>query len=197
MIRAKWFLAAVIWFAAAAVVSERLWFRPSTPGAAKDFEQCAELAEAGPLAQRPALLTDCGVRFAGRRKPGGGYSYYDFMQGRSFDIAGPNPTAEERKQIDQEYMRYLELISRDASAAELAERQNNAPISEQAGVPVIINEPVGPPMVLMPKQTIVAKSAASSKLRPVPCPQGSLACRWERLTSAVRNAFASTSKSMP
>jgi len=51
-------------------------------------------------------MTECNVRFAGRRKADGGYTYYDFMQDRIFDIAGPNPTAEERKQIDREYINY-------------------------------------------------------------------------------------------
>jgi hypothetical protein len=47
------------------------------------------------------------VQFAGRRKMGGGYTYYDFMQNRHFDISGPNPSPEEMRQIDQEYTAYL------------------------------------------------------------------------------------------
>jgi hypothetical protein len=92
---------------------------------ARDYEECAEQAEGTSVAQRAPLLIDCGARFAGRRKPGGGYSYYDFMQGRSFDIAEPNPTADERKQIDQEYMKYLESAWLDA-----VQLQDNRPVAD-------------------------------------------------------------------
>ena len=69
-----------------------------------DFEECAEAA--GKLAtkeEKSAALAECNAKFAGRRKPGGGYTYYDFMQDRSFDIAGPNPTPEEQRHIDEQY----------------------------------------------------------------------------------------------
>ena len=58
-----------------------------------DFEECADVAEkaASREAKRTAL-SECNAKFAGRRKPGGGYTYFDFMQNRSFDIAGPNPS---------------------------------------------------------------------------------------------------------
>jgi hypothetical protein len=65
-------------------------------------------------------MTDCGVRFAGRRKESGGYTYYDFLQNRSFDIAGPNPTEEGRKRIDMAYVSFLDSERREAVAAELA-----------------------------------------------------------------------------
>jgi hypothetical protein len=41
-----------------------------------------------------------------------------------FDIAGPNPTAEERKEIDRAYMGFLDAQRREAVSAELAKRQN-------------------------------------------------------------------------
>ena len=69
---------------------------PSSP-LARDFEECAEWTRKMFLGtERVARIMDCGVRFAGRRKMGGGYAYYDLLQNRSFDIAGPNPTANER-----------------------------------------------------------------------------------------------------
>jgi len=198
MNKANWFLAAVATVTAVAIASGWLWFRLSALGVARDFEECAEQGKAAPVAQRPALLTDCGARFAGRRKPGGGYSYYDFMQDRSFGIAGPNPTADERKQIDQEYMKYLESASRDALSAELVQRQNDLSVADLGGVPPATSRPIGPPMILTPKKVTLAKSAANqSKPAPAVCPAGSLACSWENLTSAVRNAFASTSKPTP
>ena len=57
-------------------------------------------------------LAECNAKFAGRRKPGGGYAYYDFMQDRTFDIAGPNPTPEEQKI----YRRAIHRLSRGAAA---------------------------------------------------------------------------------
>src|SRR6476660_2925360 len=69
-----------------------------------DFEECADAAEKATTREaKAAALIECNAKFAGRRKPGGGYSYFDFMQNRSFDIAGPNPTPQEQKQIDQQY----------------------------------------------------------------------------------------------
>jgi hypothetical protein len=80
-----------------------LWLgiRGSLPQSAQDFEECVEQVQAKAPSNdgRGALTTECSARFAGRRKAGGGYTYYDFMQDRNFDIAGPNPTAEERKEI--------------------------------------------------------------------------------------------------
>jgi hypothetical protein len=74
-----------------------------------DFEECADVAEkAATKEAKTEALADCNAKFAGRRKVGGGYTYYDFMQNRSFDIAGPNPTPEEQKYIDQQYTLYLE-----------------------------------------------------------------------------------------
>src|SRR6266404_2797128 len=67
-----------------------------------DFEECADVAEkAATKEARRAALAECNAKFAGRRKPGGDYSYFDFMQNRSFDIAGPNPTPQEQRHIDE------------------------------------------------------------------------------------------------
>jgi hypothetical protein len=166
----------------------------SAPSVARDFEECAERAEVA-SAQRAALLTDCGARFAGRRKHGGGYSYYDFMQDRSFDIAGPNPTADERKQIDQEYLKYLDSARRDVRSAGLAQQQSNIPVADAGSIPTTVGQPMEPPIVLTPKKVPSTKSAASrSKNAPEPCPEGSFACSWQKLTSTVRNAYASSTK---
>src|ERR1700677_1897198 len=82
-----------------------------------DFEQCADAAEkAATREAKAAALIECNAKFAGRRKPGGGYTYFDFMQNRTFDIAGPNPTPEEQKQIDEQYTEFLD-----------PERQSNIP----------------------------------------------------------------------
>ena len=89
-----------------------------------DFEACADVAEKAPTKEeKTAALTRCNAKFAGRRKPGGGYTYYDFMQNRSFDIAGPNPTPAEQKYIDEQYTLFLDRERRNTIVQELAARQ--------------------------------------------------------------------------
>jgi hypothetical protein len=101
--------------------------------APSDFEDCAESAgHAASKEEKTAALTDCNAKFAGRRKPGGGgYTYYDFMQDRSFDIAGPNPTPEEQKYIDQQYSLYLEKQRRNSVEAAISAKQQQQQEQEQ------------------------------------------------------------------
>src|SRR5258708_40251352 len=97
------------------------WWGSRTP---VDFEECADSAEKVATREaRTAALSECNAKFAGRRKPGGGYTYFDFMQNRNFDIAGPNPTPEEQKQIDEQYTAYLDDQRRSSIAAPFAVRQ--------------------------------------------------------------------------
>ena len=89
-----------------------------------DFEECADNAEKLPAKEaRTDALAECNAKFAGRRKASGGYTYYDFMQDRTFDIAGPNPTAEEQKYIDEQYALFLEKQRRKNIAAAFAAQQ--------------------------------------------------------------------------
>ena len=89
-----------------------------------DFEECADNAEKlTPKEARTDALAECNAKFAGRRKVSGGYTYYDFMQDRTFDIAGPNPTAEEQKYIDEQYALFLEKQRRKNIAAAFAAQQ--------------------------------------------------------------------------
>jgi hypothetical protein len=180
-------LALVVWW---------LGFRGSPSQLARDFEECVEQVQANPPSndERGALMTDCNARFAGRRKVGGGYTYYDFMQDRNFDTAGPNPTAEERKRIDHEYMAFLDAQRREAISAELAKRQNEQLQADLESA----RPPVGPPMVLTP-----TNPPSSAAKRPVDrskstrCEDGSLTCSWAKLSAVVKNAFASSSKTKP
>ena len=116
--------------------TEAQWWR----SAPKDFEDCADRAEkAKSKEEKTSQLADCNAKFAGRRKAGGGYTYYDFMQDRSFDIAGPNPTAEEQKKIDQQYTAYLDSQRRDNIANAFAAKQQQevqqpAPPPAQHGI---------------------------------------------------------------
>jgi hypothetical protein len=173
-----------------------LGFRGSSPQVARDFEECVERVQAKSPSndELGALMTDCNVRFAGRRKAGGGYSYYDFMQDRSFDIAGPNPTAEERKQIDRAYLGYLDVQRREAVSAELATRQN-----EQLRADIErARQPVGQPMVLTPtNSSSTAAKRLADRSKATRCVDDSLSCSWARLSTAVKNAFASSARTKP
>ncbi len=159
-----------------------------SPLAPRDYEECVEALKATSFAdeERSGSMTDCNARFAGRRKPGGGYTYYDFMQGRNFDIAGPNPTDEEREQIDREYIGFLDTQRRETISAELAKRRNEqlrADMERQ-------QQSAGSPLLLTPKTSAAAKRAAD-RSKPG-CEDSSLACGWSKLSTAVKNAFAST-----
>jgi hypothetical protein len=65
------------------------------------------------------LVDACSSKFPGRRKPGGGYTYYDHRQAKDFDIAGPNPTAKEMSYIDTQYGEFVRQ-------KELAKQQEEA-----------------------------------------------------------------------
>ena len=165
----------------------------TAPIVARDFEECTEQAQnASQDIQRSALLTDCGARFAGRRKSGGGYTYYDFLQNRSFDIAGPNPTEEERERIDLAYVSFLDSDRREAVSAELAKSRMANWLADFESV----RGPVGPPIILTPKSSAAsaAKSSADRSKSARCLIKGSLSCSWAKLTSAVKNALASASK---
>ncbi|MEN3348897.1 MAG: hypothetical protein V7632_2532 [Bradyrhizobium sp.] len=167
------------------------WWRFSP----KDFEECADLAEKAKTKEdKTTQLAECNSRFAGRRKPGGGYTYYDFMQDRSFDIAGPNPTPEEQKKIDLEYTTYLEKERRSNivaafNARQLQEQekapeppqqqsQQQQPRLEQASlrsaaekVPVPVASPV--------------KQAA--RIRAAQCAKNAFSCEWPRLSQSLED----------
>jgi hypothetical protein len=100
------------------------WLRASAP---RDYEECFRTAEqtAASKAARTSLISQCEGKFFGRRKVGGGYTFYDFMQNRSFDIAGPNPTPSELKQMDEQYIDYLEDQRRRAIADAFAEKKQH------------------------------------------------------------------------
>jgi hypothetical protein len=191
----KRLVAPVAW-ALLALVVVWLGFRGSPPQLARDFEECVEPVQAKPPSneERGDLMTDCNARFAGRRKAGGGYTYYDFMQNRNFDITGPNPTAEERNQIDREYMGFLDAQRREAVSAELAKRQNEQLRADLES----LRQPVGPPMGLAPTNSPpTAAKRPINRSKSTRCQDGSLSCSWAKFSAAVKYAFASSSKTKP
>jgi hypothetical protein len=162
--------------AATTLVIAIVWLSvPSFP-TARDFEECAEWAQKiSPGAERAARILDCGARFAGRRKAGGGYAYYDLLQNRSFDITGPNPTADERTKIYSQYMRFLGSQRREAALAELGKTEVEQLVAEE------------------PQANLRSSTTKPSKSKRC-IVNGSLSCTWAKLTSAVRNALASSPK---
>src|SRR5258706_10454979 len=172
-----------------------LWqgYRGSPPRAARYFEECAEQVQAKSPSndERGASMTDCNARFAGRRKAGGGYTYFDFMQNRNFDIASPNPTPEESKQIDREYIVFLDAKRREAISAELAKRQNEQLRADLERA----RQPIGPPMPLTPMNSPPrAAKRPVDRSKSTRCEDGSLSCSWAKFSAVVKNAFASSSK---
>jgi len=149
-----------------------------------DFEECAEKAEkAATKEERASQLSECNAKFAGRRKPGGGYSYFDFMQNRSFDIAGPNPTPAEQKHIDEQYTAFLDRERRSSIAAALSAKQQQQQAVQQTSlkserVPVPAEAPNKPP-------------PAAADLRPraktAGCARGSFSCDWPRLSEGLKD----------
>lgn len=111
------------------------WLVASAP---RDYEECFHTAEktSASKAERTSLISQCEVKFFGRRKIGGGYTYYDFMQNRSFDIAGPNPSPSELKWMDEQYIVYLDDQRRRAIADAFAQKKRQKTQGEPAGTSV-------------------------------------------------------------
>ena len=163
------------------------WWR-SAPA---DFEECAELAAKAPTKEEKASrLSECNAKFAGRRKPGGGYTYFDFMQNRNFDIAGPNPTPDEQKKIDEEYINYLERERRNSVAAALAakpQEQQQQPQQLQA-VALRSDEKVPVPVASPAKQQARAAGDAPARTRSISgCVKGTFSCDWPRLSDGIND----------
>jgi hypothetical protein len=153
------------------------WWR-SAPA---DFEACADTAEKAKTKQdKTAALAECNAKFAGRRKPGGGYTYYDFMQDRTFDIAGPNPTPEEQKYIDLQYTAYLESQRRNSIAAAFTAKQAQQQELQQGVQQVSLRtetEKIPVPVASPVKQA--ARIKASN------CAKNAFSCEWPRLSQSI------------
>jgi hypothetical protein len=150
-----------------------------------DFEECADAAEqAATKEAKAAALTECNAKFAGRRKPGGGYTYFDFMQNRSFDIAGPNPTPEEQKHIDEQYTAYLDDQRHSNIAAAFAAKQQQLQQAsfesetEKVSVPIPVQAPNKPP---------AAATELRPRIKPANCPRHSFSCEWPRLSEGIKD----------
>jgi hypothetical protein len=159
--------------------SHAQWWGARAPA---DYEECAESAEkAATREAKTTQLAECGVKFAARRKPGGGYSYFDFMQNRHFDIAGPNPTPEEQRHIDEQYAEYLSRERRNAITAAFTRKQQQlqhaAPESERkSAVPVPVSKP-----------RAATVGYAGSRPKTPNCASDSFSCNWPRLANGIKD----------
>ena len=146
-----------------------------------DFETCADVAEkAKTREEKTAKLAECNAKFAGRRKLGGGYTYYDFMQDRTFDIAGPNPTPEEQKHIDQQYTAYLESQRRSSIAAAFTAKQQQQQEAQRGVQQVALRTEVE--KVPVPVASPVKQAA---RIRASNCKKDSFTCEWPRLSQSI------------
>jgi hypothetical protein len=146
-----------------------------------DFEDCADKAEkAATKEERKSQLAECNAKFAGRRKPGGGYTYFDFMQNRSFDIVGPNPTPEEQKQIDEHYTAFLDRERRSSIAAAFTAKQQQL---QQASLK---NDKVPVP-VEAPNKPQALAGDVRTRAKATVCAQHSFSCDWPRLSEGIKD----------
>lgn len=160
----------------------------------QDYEQCSAQAEktASSGDERTALLGECDKKYVARRKAGGGYTYYDFLQNRQFEIAGPNPTREEQKHFDEQYSLYLKAQKQEADAARLAEQKtlNPQPDLKDDRFVGSTSSP-GPPLVITPNRVPIPRPR-SSVLPPVAsCEESSPSCSWEKFAAGIKKFFQS------
>ena len=159
----------------APVSCDAQWWR----SAPVDFESCADVAErAKTKEEKTAKLAECNAKFAGRRKPGGGYTYFDFMQNRSFDIAGPNPTPEEQKKIDEQYTVFLDRERQSRIAAAFTAKQQ---LLQQAS---LRSEKV--PLPVEAPNKAQAASDLRSRIKAANCARNSFSCDWPRLSESIK-----------
>lgn len=165
--------------------------------APQDYEECSERAATAASSndERASLIAQCDQQFIGRRRPGGGYTYYDFLQDRRFDIAGPNPTPEELKSFDREYILYLNAQRQDAMAAALAERQRaEADYRNDRSVANSVTPP-GSALVITPNNVPLPKPASqAARSKAQRCDEASLSCRWTEFSAGIKSFFGSYAK---
>ena len=103
------------------------------------------------------------------------------MQNRNFDIAGPNPTPEEQKQIDEQYTVFLDQERRNSIAAAFTAKQQQK--LQQASLASMPPEPSAKPVA----------AAAGNDIKPraktVNCAKHSttFSCEWPRLSGRIND----------
>jgi hypothetical protein len=184
---------AIVGFVLIPARSNAQWWTHQAPS---DFEECSESADKTATSKeiRASLMSECDAKFAGRRKPGGGYTYYDFMQNRHFDIAGPNPTPEELRQIDEQYTKFLDQQRQSIIAAAFTEKQ------QQQSQLDLANEKQITPARSPPPRSPVPLPVSRPRLRSktVNCSDQSISCGWSnfgaRLEDLKKALFGASKK---
>jgi hypothetical protein len=151
--------------------------------APRDYEECAEMVKErrAPVAASASQLSQCNAKFAGRRKTGGGYVYFDFMQNRHFDIEGPNPSSNELKQMDQNYIGYLKRQRREKEAGSALEMER---LAAPNGT---IAKPAMPPFLPPPaKKPLRSAGKAVVDRKETVCVENSVSCHWSRLSAMLK-----------
>lgn len=158
------------------------WWKIYSP---KDFEDCSSSAQQPGVteAAKAKIVSECDAKFPGRRKPGGGYTYFDFMQNRHFDIAGPKPTPQELKRMDQEYLAFLET-NPEMPVEAVDAGQALAAIDNQM-------KPLAPPKQAQPAVAIskphVVASVPAPARKKAACKDDALSCGLAKITASVKN----------
>ena len=158
------------------------WWKIYSP---KDFEDCSSSAQQPGVtdAAKAKIISECDAKFPGRRKVGGGYTYFDFMQNRHFDIAGPKPTPQELKRMDQEYLAFLEthpetpIEAVDAGQALAAIDNQMKPLARPK---------LSQPAVAVAKPPMVTPVPAPARKKAA-CKDDTLSCGLAKITAGVKN----------
>lgn len=153
-----------------------------------DYEDCADRAAKSSLSDdaKSTALSNCESQFAGRRKRGGGYTYHDFMQNRSFDIAGPNPTAAEQKIIDEQYAVYLNNQRRSIILAAFAKKQSEAP--QQDVIDTDFRDDATKTTAKPAQQVALPRPRPKQRAAKGPdCATEPLACGWAKLSTGLKD----------
>jgi hypothetical protein len=158
------------------------WWKIYSP---KDFEDCSTSAQQPGVSSdaRAKIISECDARFPGRRKAGGGYTYFDFMQNRHFDIAGPKPTPQELKRMDQEYLAFLE--TNPETAAEAVDTGQALAAIDNQMKPVAASKPPQP-AVAVTKPSVVPAAPAQARKKAA-CKDDALSCGLAKITATVKN----------
>jgi hypothetical protein len=105
------------------------------------------------------------------------------MQNRTFDIAGPNPTPQEQKRIDEQYTEFLDRERQSTIAAAFAAKQQQQQLqratfrSETEKVPVPIAAPNKPSVA----------GGNAKRLKASNCASHSFSCDWPRLSEGLND----------
>jgi lipoprotein NlpI len=100
--------------------------------APKDYEDCAEGAARNAKSKDALsiLISVCRSKFEGRRKLGGGYTYYDSCTESTYDINGPNLTPDELKTFKRLCLRHLDVLAQIEAGEEESKRNKQQAAKE-------------------------------------------------------------------